>query len=65
MKNRNTELAILMAAVVLVTQVPLFVLAAEVDGDEFVKASLGIIGGGAVAAFTAYRMWKSGAIHHE
>ena len=61
MKPRNVELLIWMSTIVMVTQVPLFMLAAKVSGDEFAKASLGIIGGGAVAAFTAYRMWRSGA----
>ena len=58
MRSRNAELIILMTAVIIVSLAPLFILAAKVDGDEYTKGSLGIIGGGAVAVFTIYRMWR-------
>lgn len=57
-QTRLIELGIMMATVVVVTQVPLFLLANEVDGDEFVKSGLGLLVGGVGASITLYRMWK-------
>lgn len=53
MIHRNIELTIVMLAAL----APLFLLASEVDGDEFVKGGTGLIGGGVVVA--VYRMWQS------
>ena len=47
------ELVILMVAVL----APQFLLASEVDGDEFAKATSGIALGGVVVG--AYKVWKN------
>lgn len=52
---RLTELVILLAAVL----APQFLLAAEVDGDEFAKATAGVALAGVVVA--AYKVWRGTA----
>jgi len=55
---RLVELAIVLTAAL----APLFLLASEVDGDEFTKAGSGIFLAATTAAiFTAYRLWKGGS----
>lgn len=56
--NRETELLILLTATVIVSVVPVIVLASELSGDDFVKAGSGFLAGGTVAVFAAYRMWR-------
>jgi hypothetical protein len=52
-----TELIVVIAAAL----VPIFILANEVSGDEFVKAAAGVLMGGTVAAVVAiYKVWKGG-----
>ena len=60
--HRLIELGIIMAVVIILTQVPLFILAKEVDGDEFVKSGLGLLAGGVASAIAVYRMWKTGKV---
>jgi len=46
------ELVIVIAAVL----IPQFILAAEIDGDEFAKATSGIVLAGVIVG--AYKIWK-------
>jgi len=50
--NRLPELVLLFLAVL----APQFLLASEVDGDEFAKATVGVALGGIVVG--AYSQWK-------
>lgn len=58
MNTRLIELVVIMAAVITATLIPMFILASEVDGDEFVKAGAGILVGSVAAVLTTYRLWK-------
>lgn len=52
---RVVELAVVMVAVL----TPMFLLASEVDGDEFSKAGSGLFLGAVVAGVTTiYKIWK-------
>jgi len=51
--ERLVELIILMAAIL----APQFLLAAEVDGDEFAKATVGVVLAGVVVG--GYKIWMS------
>lgn len=47
--------------VVMAALAPLFVLASEIDGDEFAKAASGAVMAAATASVVAvYRTWKAG-----
>lgn len=51
--HRLVELTIVLAAVL----APQFLLASEIDGDEFAKATTGIALAGVVVA--AYKVWRA------
>ena len=56
MKTSPLELLILMCA----ATVPMFILAHELDGDEFLKAISGIGFASAMAGiFAAFKLWKA------
>ena len=52
MKGNIVELGMVMLAAL----VPQFILAKEVDGDEFAKATSGVVLAGVI--LTIYRVWK-------
>jgi len=55
--TRIVELVIVMAAVMVSTLAPMFLMASSIDQDEFMKAGAGMAAGTGAVILT-YRLWR-------